>query len=134
MIRAIAAASAAAIGSWLALAILFDNTALQQTITLGPLAPERALVTYVAAGLVALACGAFSGRDGRAAAVALGVLLVLDLSGSVAACIVIGELDLDDVPRVMIVLAALGLQPAGFIAGSLVSSRRRLGSRAGPTS
>lgn len=133
MIRAIGATSAAAIGSWLALAILFDNAALQQTITLGPLAPERAFVTYVAAGIVAFACGAIGAAGGRAAAVALVILLMLDLAGSAAACLVIGELDLNDVPRVMVVLAALGLQPAGFLAGALVSSRRRLGSRGGPT-
>ena len=126
MARAIVAATLTAVASWAVLLLVLGNVGLQQTISLGPLRPDGVIVAYGAMGLVA-AIGGWIGTSGatlRSGTPGIVALLVIDLVAAIAATFVIGELELVDVPAVLVVITGVGLQPVGFFVGSAVAGLR----------
>ena len=82
--------------------VVLGNVGLQQTMSLGPLMPDGAIVAYGAMGLVATVAG-YLGAPGatvRSAAPGIVALLVIDLVGATVATFLIGELGLVDLPAV----------------------------------
>lgn len=119
-VRVVGFAAAGAVASWLVLALVLGNAGLQQTLSLGPLVPEGALGAYLAAGVITVVAGYLAG-DVRGVV----ALLVVDVLGAIAATIAVGELEPVNVPAILVVITAVGLQPVGFLVGTMVGKARR---------
>ena len=63
-------------------------------------------------------------RRSARAAPGIVALLVIDLLAAIAATVAVGELGLVNVPAVIVVITAVGLQPLGYLVGSAVAGSR----------
>lgn len=120
-------AAAIALPSWVTVIVLLGNVDLQRSVTGRLFLPLDRPIVVLAVGLIAFAAGFVGARIARAGVshlVALAAWLVgVNLLGSVAATVVIGELDLPDTLTVLVVLSGFGALFLGGLLGAATSAR-----------
>lgn len=124
-------AAAIALPSWVAVIVLLGNVDLQRSVTGRLFLPLDRPIVVLAVGLIAFAAGFVGVRITRAGVSHLvplaAWLAAINLLGSVAATVAVGELELSDTLTVFVVLSAFGALLLGGLGGAALSSRATAG-------
>ena len=122
-----------ALPSWVAVIVLLGNVDLQRSVTGRLFLPLDRPVVVFAVAVVAFAVGLVGVRLARVRVSDLlplaAWLAAVNLSGSLAATFVVGELEVPDTLTVFVILSGYGALFVGALGGALTSSRL---SRAAP--
>ena len=118
------------IATWLTMAAMLGNVGLQRSVAIGPgTLFERPLVivaVLIVGGAVAAVVTRGLALDGRHVLSAVASTVALDVGGSVVlAPLAVGELDISDWRRVVVVISLFGAQPAAAALGVVIAARRR---------
>lgn len=120
-------AAAIALPSWVAVIVLLGNVDLQRSVTGRLFLPLDRPIAFLAIGLVAFLAGLAGARFARVRGsdlVPLAVWLVgVNVLGSLAATVVVGELELGDTLAAFVVLSGYGALFLGGLGGAATSSR-----------
>jgi hypothetical protein len=128
-------AAAIALPSWVAVIVLLGNVDLQRSVTGRLFLPLDRPIVLLAVGLIAFAVGLVGASIARVRVshlVALPAWLVaVNLLGSVAATVAVGELEVKDTLTVLVVLSGAGALFLGGLLGAATSARVTSGGASG---